>query len=87
MAGFKEFKAKFESDVAFAEKFANLKDESAVIALAKAEGYDLEKLSEDDLDAVAGGCRYPGGAAQRGIDAYKAIKNLIALIEGSNKVY
>lgn len=48
---------------------------------------EITKLSDDELDEVAGGCRYPGGAAQRGIDAYTAIKNLIALIKGSDKVY
>ena len=48
---------------------------------------ELEKMSDEQLEDIAGGCRYPGGAAQRGIDAYKAIKNLIELIKGGDKVY
>ena len=55
--------------------------------ITKLSNDELEKLSDDELDEVAGGCRYPGGAGQRGIDAYRAIKNLIELIKGGNKVY
>ena len=43
---------------------------------------ELEKLSDEELDEVAGGLRGPsyGGF-------YKAIKNLEQLIKGGNKVY
>ena len=55
MAGIKEFKARIDSDAAFREKFAGIDSEDKLISLAKAEGYDLEQLSEKELDAVAGG--------------------------------
>ena len=55
MAGMKEFKARIESDATFAKKFAGIEDEKQIIALARAEGYDLEQLSEKELNAVAGG--------------------------------
>ena len=55
MAGMKEFKARIESDATFAKKFAGIDSEDKLISLAKAEGYDLEQLSEKELDAVAGG--------------------------------
>ncbi len=87
MNGFKEFKARIESDTAFRAKFAEFDSEDKLIAAAKAEGYDLsesnfEQLSENELDEVAGRLRGPsyGGF-------YKSIKNLIELIKGGNKVY
>lgn len=55
MAGMKEFKARIESDAAFCAKFADKTDEKQLLALAKAEGYDLEKLSDEELDMVAAG--------------------------------
>ncbi|MBR5914167.1 MAG: Nif11-like leader peptide family natural product precursor [Selenomonadaceae bacterium] len=55
MKNFKEFMARMESDLAFREKFRDVKDEAQLLKLARAEGYDVEKLDEEDLDAVAGG--------------------------------
>ena len=55
MKGFKEFKERFMSDVAFATKFKGAQTDEQIIALAKAEGYNLEHLSEEELDNVAGG--------------------------------
>ena len=55
MKGFKEFKARMESDVAFREKFRDVKDEAQLLALTRAEGYDIGILDEEDLDVVAGG--------------------------------
>lgn len=55
MKGFTEFKERFTSDKAFAMKFANAENEAQVIAIAKAEGYDLEQLSDEELDEVAAG--------------------------------
>ena len=51
----KEFQARFESDAAFRAKFADIKTEAEFMARAKAEGYDFEQLSDDELDKVAGG--------------------------------
>ncbi len=51
----KEFQARFESDEAFRAKFADVKTEDEFMARAKAEGYDFEQLSDDELDNVAGG--------------------------------
>ena len=56
MAGLKEFKTRIESDAEFAAKFKGAQTDEQLIALAKAEGYDLEQLSDDELDHVAGGC-------------------------------
>ena len=55
MKGFTEFKERITSDKAFAMKFANAENEAQVIAIARAEGYDLEQLSDEELDAVAAG--------------------------------
>lgn len=55
MKSFTEFKERFTSDKAFAMKFANAENEAQVIAIAKAEGYDLEQLSDEELDEVAAG--------------------------------
>ena len=55
MKGLKEFKEKIESDAAFRAKFADVADEKQLLALAKTKGYDLEQLSDDDLDMVGGG--------------------------------
>jgi len=55
MKSFTEFKTRIESDKAFAAKFVGVENESQIIALAKAEGYDLEQLSENELEAVSGG--------------------------------
>ncbi|MBR6712032.1 MAG: Nif11-like leader peptide family natural product precursor [Selenomonadaceae bacterium] len=55
MAGLKELKARIESDKAFAAKFVNVENEAQIIAIAKAEGYDLEQLSDEELDMVAAG--------------------------------
>ena len=55
MKNFSEFKARIENDAAFKAKFANLKTEDEIFSLAKAEGYNLEMLSDKDLDEVAGG--------------------------------
>ena len=55
MKGFKEFKARMESDEAFREKFRDVKDEEQLLALTRAEGYDVEILDEEDLEVVAGG--------------------------------
>ena len=43
------------SDAAFATKFKGAQTDEQIIALAKAEGYNLEQLSEEELDNVAGG--------------------------------
>ena len=51
----KEFKSRIESDSTFAAKFADVKTQDELIKRAKAEGYDFEKLSEEELDAIAGG--------------------------------
>ena len=82
MAGFKELKERMISDRDFAAKFKDVENDAQVIAIAKAEGYDLEQLDEEQLDAVAGGLRGPsyGGF-------YKAIKNIEQLIKGGDKVY
>ena len=82
MAGMKEFRARMLSDKKFAEKFDAVENDEQVLAIAKAEGYDLEQLDEEQLDDVAGGLRGPsyGGF-------YKTIKNLQQLITGGNKVY
>ena len=55
MAGLKEFKEKLESDHSFSAKFAEVKSENEFIKRARAEGYYLEQLSDDELDNVAGG--------------------------------
>ena len=55
MKGFKEFKSRVESEADFAAKFKGAENESQLIALAKAEGYNLEQLSDAELDNVAGG--------------------------------
>ena len=55
MNGFNEFKTRVENDAEFAAKFKGAKNESQLIAMAKAEGYDLTQLSKDELDNVAGG--------------------------------
>ena len=55
MKGLAEFKTRIRSDKAFAAKFVGIENESQIIALAKAEGYDLEQLSEYELDNVTGG--------------------------------
>ena len=55
MKNFKEFKVRMESDLAFREKFRDVKDEAQLLKLARAEGYDVEILDEEDLDVVAGG--------------------------------
>ena len=55
MNGFNEFKTRVENDAEFAAKFKGAKNESQLIAMAKAEGYNLEQLSDAELDNVAGG--------------------------------
>ena len=55
MKNFKEFKTRIESDTVFAIKFKDAETDEQIIALAKAEGYDLEQLDEEDLEAIAGG--------------------------------
>lgn len=55
MKGIKEFKERIESDEAFCAKFADMTDENQLLALAKAEGYDLEQLTDEELDMVAAG--------------------------------
>lgn len=58
-----EFKNKLAEDASFAEKFINVKTPEDLVKLAAAEGYsftveDVEnasELSDDNLDAVAGG--------------------------------
>lgn len=55
MACLREFKARLESDAAFREKFKGVKNENQLIDMAEAEGYDLTRLCDDDLDNVAGG--------------------------------
>ena len=56
----------------FAAKFKGINDPAAVIALAKAEGYNLsmsdfsEELSDEELDNVAGGANVNEGANDRG---------------------
>ena len=57
---FENFKSKIASDKDFAAKFVGKKP-SEVVALAKAEGYNIStadfklSLNDDDFDAVAGG--------------------------------
>jgi len=57
---FEDFKSKLASDKDFAAKFAGKKP-TEVVAIAKAEGYNIStadlkmSLSDDDFDAVAGG--------------------------------
>lgn len=55
MKGRKEFMKRFVSDEAFRSKFAGIESEDKISSTARAEGYDLEKLSDEDLDNVAGG--------------------------------
>ena len=63
---FENFKSKIASDKDFAAKFAGKKP-SEVVALAKAEGYNISaadlkmSLNDDDFDAVAGGTAFAGG--------------------------
>ena len=70
--GFKEFESRVRNDSAFAAKFKGINDPAAVIALAKAEGYNLsmsdfsEELSDEELDNVAGGANVNEGANDRG---------------------
>ena len=87
MAGFREFEARIKSDSAFRAKFAGVKSEDEMIQRAKAEGYDFEQLSDEQLDDVAGGRFNPSGAADRGLKLYVAIRNLVELIKGGNKVW
>ena len=62
---FEDFKSKIASDKDFAAKFVGKKP-SEVVALAKAEGYNIStadlkmSLSDDDFDAVAGGAFLSG---------------------------
>ncbi len=44
MKGLAEFKTRIRSDKAFAAKFVGIENESQIIALAKAEGYDLDTV-------------------------------------------
>ena len=58
--GFKEFAERVRSDKEFAAKFQGLTDVAQVVALAKADGYeistaDFEALSDEELDNVSGG--------------------------------
>ena len=55
MFGVNELLERLKSDSDFRARFANVKSKEEAINFAKAEGYDLEKLSEDELDNVAGG--------------------------------
>ena len=57
-----DFKKKVKEDKTFAAKFKDVKDFDALVKAASAEGYSFtaddvknEKLSVEDLDAVAGG--------------------------------
>ena len=70
MKNFKEFKARMESDVAFREKFRNVKDEAQLLKLASAEGYNVEILDEEDLDLIAGGVNAAdvNNIIKRGVD-------------------
>ncbi|MBR3961644.1 MAG: Nif11-like leader peptide family natural product precursor [Clostridia bacterium] len=53
MKSLAEFKTRIQGDKAFASKFVGIENESQVIALARAEGYDLEQLSDEELDNVS----------------------------------
>ena len=55
MKGFKEFFERINSDDEFLYKFAGINDEDKIITLARAEGYDLEQIDDEDLDMIAGG--------------------------------
>ena len=74
-----EFKTRFESDAAFRAKFADVKNEDKFMAHAKAEGYDLEMLSDDELDDVAGG----GDAGQEIKKFFDWLGNEFAKIVGA----
>ena len=80
MAGFKEFEARIKSDSAFRAKFAEVKSENDMIQRAKSEGYDLEQLSEYDLDNVAGGM---GGRGSKALG--EMISGLYRFIENALK--
>ena len=56
MAGLKEFAERIKSDAAFKAKFAGIDSEDKLLSTARAEGYDLEQLDDEDLDMIAAGC-------------------------------
>ena len=70
---FEDFKSKIVSDKDFAAKFVGKKP-SEVVALAKAEGYNIStadlklSLSDDDFDAVAGG-GFISGLVGKGVES------------------
>ena len=67
---FKEFESRIRSDRTFSAKFQGLTDSTAIISLAKSEGYNIsmddfsEELSDEELDNVAGGILNLHPAAQ-----------------------
>lgn len=67
MKNFKEFRERFESDAAFREKCRSAENEEQLLAITKTEGYDLEQLDEEDLDAIAGGSFNLVTAAENGV--------------------
>ena len=82
MKGTKEFNERMLSDKAFASKFDNVVNYDQALALAKAEGYDLEQLSEEELDQVAGGDASTlisaiTATAKQGLSEFKDIRNLL----------
>ena len=67
MAGLKEFAERIKSDAAFKAKFAGIDSEDKLLSTARAEGYDLEQISDEDLENVAGGV-YDGDVLDRNTD-------------------
>jgi len=59
-------KDKFANDPAFAAEIKGAKSREDALRIAKAHGFDVSwssKLSEEELDSVAGGCVL-GGSSQ-----------------------
>lgn len=50
-----EFIKKLDNDAEFAEKFSEVKSKDEVIKVAKSEGYDFEKLSEEEFAEISCG--------------------------------
>ena len=65
MKGIKELKVRLNEDVEFKKKFCGLKDIDEMLDVARKEGYEVtmdeiscdQELTDDMLDAIAGGSR------------------------------
>ena len=85
MKGFKEFKARMESDEAFREKFRDVKDEEQLLALTRAEGYDIEQISEEDLDAISGGVSVSQGVSVAKVVGSQVVNNTFQTIKDTRR--